>query len=91
MPRLSAEEQRLVDSYDSGEWKPIKSKASEIQRYQDIAQATFRKDRRVSIRISSKDLKDIRKKALEEGMPYQTLMSSVLHKYVSGTLVQKQA
>ncbi|MEK7407160.1 MAG: antitoxin [Acidobacteriota bacterium] len=58
----------------------------ERKRYARYAAATFRKDRRVNIRISSKDLEAIRKRALEEGLPYQTLISSLLHKYVSGRL-----
>ena len=90
MPKLDTEEKHVVDSYERGEWKPIKRKTSEIGRYQEIARATFRKDRRVNIRISSRDLEGIQKRALEEGIPYQTLMSSVLHKYVSGALVDKR-
>jgi predicted DNA binding CopG/RHH family protein len=52
--------------------------------YQKIAQATLRKDKRINIRIASKDLDEIQKKALEEGIPYQTLISSILRKYTSG-------
>ena len=50
------------------------------------AKATFRKDRRLNIRLSSKDLEAIQKRALAEGLPYQTLISSLLHKYASGRL-----
>ncbi|MFI5176888.1 MAG: antitoxin [Terriglobia bacterium] len=59
---------------------------SEQRRYRRYAEATVRKDRRVNIRISSKDLLAIQKRAVEEGLPYQTLISSLLHKYVSGRL-----
>ena len=55
-------------------------------RYARYAEATFRKDRRLNIRLSSKDLEAIKKRALEEGLPYQTLISSLLHKYASGQL-----
>jgi predicted DNA binding CopG/RHH family protein len=55
-------------------------------KYQTYAEATFRKDARINIRLSSRDLKNLQKKALEEGIPYQTLISSVLHKYVEGRL-----
>ena len=54
--------------------------------YSRYAKATFRKDRRLNIRLSSKDLEAIQKRALAEGLPYQTLISSVLHKYASGRL-----
>ena len=86
MPKLDPDEKRLLESYERGEWRPVKNKSSEMARYQEIARATFKKDRRVNIRISTKDLEGIQRKALEEGIPYQTLISSLLHKYVAGTL-----
>jgi predicted DNA binding CopG/RHH family protein len=55
-------------------------------RYRSYAKATFRKDRRLNIRISTKDLEAIQKRALEEGLSYQTLIASLLHKYASGRL-----
>jgi len=55
------------------------------------ARATAIKDRRVNIRLSSGDLSDIQVKALEEGVPYQTLIASVLHKYVTGRLTERPA
>lgn len=64
----------------------VKGAKRERSRYTRYAKATFRKDRRVNIRISSKDLEEIQKRALEEGLPYQTLISSLLHKYASGRL-----
>jgi predicted DNA binding CopG/RHH family protein len=51
-----------------------------------LAKATFRKDRRLNVRLSSKDLEAIQKRALAEGLPYQTLIASLLHKYASGRL-----
>ncbi len=60
-------------------------------RYQSYAKATFKKDRRVNIRISGKDLEALQKRALAEGIPYQTLIASLLHKYVSGRLVERAA
>ena len=87
--RLDREEAELLDSYESGEWRTIDEVGAESERYQEYAQATFKKDRRVNIRISSKDLEGIQKRALEEGIPYQTLMASILHKYVSGHLIER--
>ena len=86
--RLDREEAELLDSYDAGEWRTIEGWVKEDTRYEEYARATFRKDRRVNIRISSRDLEEIQKRALEEGIPYQTLIASILHKYVSGWLVE---
>lgn len=87
--KLDKEEQDLVDSFERGEWRSVPNLEKEKKRYQQIATATFRKDRRVNIRISEKDLQGLRKRAYEEGMPYQTLISSVLHKYLSGGLTER--
>lgn len=86
---LDREEKALLESYERGEWKSIANFEAEVKRFRESAKATFRKDKRVNIRISQKDLVKIQKKALEEGLPYQTLISSVLHKFVSGRLSEK--
>jgi predicted DNA binding CopG/RHH family protein len=88
--RLDREEAELLDSYDAGEWRTIEGWEAEAQKYQEYAQATFKKDKRVNIRISSKVLKELQKRALEEGIPYQTLMASILHKYIAGRLVERR-
>jgi predicted DNA binding CopG/RHH family protein len=87
--KLDQEEKNLLDSYESGEWQPVGNFEAETGRYQEIARATFRKDRRVNIRISSKDLEALQKRAQDEGIPYQTLIASVLHKFISGRLVDR--
>ena len=89
MVRLDGEEQELVESFDKDEWQPVAEQDAEVDRYRDYARATFKKDMRVNIRISRKDLEALQTRALEEGIPYQTLMASVLHKFVSGRLVEK--
>jgi len=86
---LDAGEKDLLASYEADEWQPVSNVAKQRQSYSDYARATFKKDRRVNIRISSKDLEAIQTRALEEGLPCQTLMSSVLHKYVSGRLLER--
>ena len=86
MAKSDREDAELLDSYDAGEWRPVAERDAELARYREYAAATFRKDRRINIRISAKDLDALKKRALEEGLPYQTLISSVLHKYVSGRL-----
>ena len=87
--KLSKDEKELLDSVERGEWETIPNFEKEAKRYQEYAKATFRKDRRVNIRISEKDLVNIQKRALQEGLPYQTLMSSVLHKFITGQLKEK--
>jgi predicted DNA binding CopG/RHH family protein len=84
--KLDPKEKKIVESVERGEWRSIPGLKREQKRYSRYAAATFRKDRRVNIRISSKDLEQVQKRALEEGLPYQTLISSLLHKYVSGRL-----
>lgn len=88
---LDQEEIELLDSIESGEWKSIDNVKEEISFHQEIAKNTLKKDKRVNLRISSKDLEAIKTFAVEEGLPYQTLMSSVLHKFITGRLVDKQA
>lgn len=87
--KLDKEEADLLASVEAGEWISTRKLKAETTRYRDYARATFRKDRRVNIRISSKDLVGLQKRALEEGIPYQTLISSVLHKYLAGSLVER--
>lgn len=77
----------ILASFERGEWLPVKSQRKDNLRYQAMAVATLAKNRRVNIRITSMDLEGLQAKAAEEGLPYQTLMASVLHKYVSGRLV----
>lgn len=82
--KLDKEEQALLDSYDNGEWKPAKNIKKEKTVAKKMAHNTLLKDARVNIRISNDDLLRIKQKAAYEGLPYQTLMASVLHKYASG-------
>ena len=84
--KLDADEKELVDSVERGKWKSASGGKRARTRYARYAKATFRKDRRLNIRLSSKDLEAIQKRALAEGLPYQTLISSLLHKFAAGRL-----
>ena len=84
--KLNKEEREIVKSYEKGEWHSVRNLKSRIKQHQEYAKATFRKDKRVNIRISSKDLEGVQTIALEEGIPYQTFLASIIHKYVSGRL-----
>lgn len=82
------DEKEIIASFERGEWKSVLSPERRKQ-LETYAKNTLSKNKRVNIRISSKDLYDIQIRAVEEGIPYQTLMSSILHKYVSGRLMEK--
>ena len=83
--KLDQEEKELLDSYENGEFESVLN--DERREYvTKAAEDSFRKDKRINIRISSRDLEALQRRALEEGLPYQSLVSSVLHKYVSGGL-----
>ncbi len=83
-------EQEILASFERGEWKPVRNQKGEIARLRAAAEATLLKNKRVNIRISSRDLEGLQARAAEEGVPYQTLMASVLHKFVSGRLVEER-
>ena len=89
MPKTDAYEAEVLSAFERGSLKSVATKA-ELLKFKAAARATAIKDRRVNIRLSSGDLQDIQVKAMEEGMPYQTLIASVLHKYVSGRLAERE-
>lgn len=90
MPKTDPHEVEVLDAYESGALKSVATK-EELVRFKAAARATAIKDRRVNVRLSSGDLRDIQVRALEEGVPYQTLIASVLHKYVTGRLADRPA
>jgi predicted DNA binding CopG/RHH family protein len=83
MPNIDEYEAKILHAYETGKLRSVATK-SELAKYKAAARATAIKNRRVNIRLSAGDLSDIQVKALEEGVPYQTLIASVLHKYVTG-------
>ena len=85
--RLDREEKEILDAIESDKWELVKPKRTELEHYADIARNTFRKDQRMNIRISKADLNRIKARAAEEGIPYQTLVASIIHKYASGDLL----
>ena len=87
--KLDNDEQEILNSFEQGEWKSVQNVKEEIVKHQQYARNTLKKDKRVNIRISSKVLEEIKALAVENGIPYQTLMSSVLHRYVSGYLIER--
>lgn len=80
---------KILEAYDAGEFRSVSPSKAELRKLREAAKATFTKDRRINVRLSSPDLMDIQARAAEEGVPYQTLIASVLHKFVSGRLQEK--
>ncbi|OHB75958.1 MAG: antitoxin [Planctomycetes bacterium RBG_16_55_9] len=87
--KLSKQENEIVESIERGEWRSVRDVKTQTKRYRNYAKATVRKDKRVNIRMSEKDLVHLQKKAMEEGLPYQTFISSILHRYINGRLIDK--
>jgi predicted DNA binding CopG/RHH family protein len=87
---MDSEEREILASYEHDEWRPVKSGRSEIAKLQQYARNTLQKNKRINIRLAERDLVGIQTKAIEEGLPYQTLISSVLHKYLSGRFTERK-
>jgi predicted DNA binding CopG/RHH family protein len=83
--KLSKEEKELLDAVEAGEFLSVLTEARRKE-LEAIASNTFKKDKRINIRISNRDLTAIQARASEEGIPYQTFVSSIIHKYISGSL-----
>ena len=81
---LDEEERELIRSIENNEWVESKDAIKQKKLAKEYAEATIRKDKRMNIRISERDLRNLKKKALEEGIPYQTMVSMILHKYIAG-------
>ena len=86
---IDNEERDLMESIERDEWRPVKNFKQEKEKAIAAARNTLKKDKRINLRLSQKDYQQIQIKAIEEGIPYQTLISSVIHKYLNGTLAPK--
>ncbi len=88
MKKLDAFEKDVLAAYEANEFKSTSPTKRDLNKFKAAATATFIKDRRINIRLSSPDLMDLQARALEEGIPYQTFIASVLHKFASGRLLE---
>ncbi len=79
-------DKELLKSIENDEWVSVSNKSELIKSIQQVAKNTMLKDQRMNIRISKKDLLQLKSRAMEEGIPYQTLVTSIIHKYVNGNL-----
>ena len=87
--KFDKEEKDILDAYESGNMKLSSPSKKEIEAIKAMAKNTFKKDKRITIRLYDHDFKGIQKKALEMGIPYQTLISGLIHRYIEGELVSK--
>lgn len=87
--KLDKDEAEILEAFESGKLKRSRAVNALLEKHKDYADATLRKDTRINIRLSSKDLRGLQKRAIEEGIPYQTLVASILHKYVEGRLQER--
>ena len=83
---IDQEEKDLMSSIENDEWQPVKNIDQEKEKAVAAARNTLKKDKRINLRLTQKDYHQIQIKAIEEGIPYQTLISSLVHKYLNGSL-----
>jgi len=86
--KLTKEEQEILDSFEKGEWMPVKNFSKRKAELMQYARNTLKKDKRLNIRISERDLNELHRKAVIEGLPYQTYVASIIHKFINGKLIE---
>jgi len=89
MKALDRYEKQILAAFETGKLKSTVTSEASLRRYREYARATLAKNKRVNIRLSTQDLSEIQTRAAEDGVPYQTLISSVLHKFLVGRFVEK--
>lgn len=89
--KLTKEEQEILESFERDEWVPAKNQARRKAELLTYAKNTMKKDKRLNIRISDRDLTELQRKAVSEGLPYQTYVASIIHKFVNGKLVETKS
>ena len=88
--KLDPEEKEILDAFKRGELKSVPNAEQEIEEAREAARNTFNKNKRVNLRLTERDFQLAHIRALEEGIPYQTLLSSIIHKYLTGRLAEKR-
>ncbi len=88
--RLTKEEKDIVKGFEKGEWVPVTDLSRRKKELMQYARNTLKKDKRLNIRISERDLVELQRKAVKEGLPYQTFVSSIIHKFINGTLIEER-
>ena len=91
MAKMDKYEKEILDSFEKGEWNSVNDIDGTKKKYAEYARNTLLKNKRINIRLSEKDLNDLKIKSIEEGIPYKTLIASILHKYVHNRLIEKKS
>ena len=86
---IDQEEKDLMESIERDDWQSVKNFEKEKEKAIAAARNTLKKDKRINLRLTQKDYHQIQIKAIEEGIPYQTLISSIVHKYLNGSLTPR--
>lgn len=86
---LDKEERKILESFEKGEWESVANLDERKAELKNYVRAALRKDKRVNIRISERDLKELQRQAVREGLPFQTFIASILHKFVNGNLRER--
>lgn len=86
--KLTNKEKEILDSFEKDEWIPVANLSKRKKELVAYARNSMRKDKRLNIRISERDLLELQRKAVNEGLPYQTYVSSIIHKFLNGSLVE---
>ncbi len=86
---IGQEEKDLMESIEREEWKPVKNANREKAKAIEAARNTLKKDKRINLRLTQKDYQQIQIRAIEEGLPYQSLIASIVHKYLNGKLTSR--
>lgn len=89
--KIEGEDKEILEAYEGGTFKSVPNVKKEMARYREYAKSALCKNKRINIRLSEIDIVHIQRKAVENGLPYQTLISSVLHKYADGNLIERTA
>ncbi len=89
MNKYTEYEEDIIKSFENDEWISSPNIESDKKKYSLIARNTILKNKRINIRISERDLIKLKSKSVEEGLPYQTMVTSILHKYLSGKLIER--
>jgi predicted DNA binding CopG/RHH family protein len=89
MGKMDSEERAILEAFDQGQLVQAKSRDQLLAEHRQIAANSMKKDASINIRLSSRDLRALQAQAMREGIPYQTLVASLLHKFVAGTLIDK--
>jgi len=86
---IDQEEKDLMEALENDEWPSVPAFQREKANVLAAAKNTLKKDKRINLRLTEKDYQQVKIKAIEEGLPYQTLISSIVHKYLNGTLTPR--